>query len=182
MVFLRIIELVKHLPLAAVVMMILQAGCRPGPPARANPTMPPKGSVRIIPKKVAETGNKVQWVWTVLGDRNWTAVTMEKGAATLSKSYPLNDLNRAGGTHVWELWVTASSSSANDRNTPISVEIRLRGSNAAGITASETVDGASMKLPGAFRPTLTSNQTLRLPLETELANVAGRTIRLAIKE
>ena len=155
------------------------SGCRPAAPVRAGSIMPPSGSVRIIPKKVSEGPKKVQWMWTVLGDRNWSATSVVDDSATLSGSFPLNSLTRTGGTNVWELWITATTAEANVAST-VNIEIKLRGSNGAGVTNTKSID--KWKLKDALLPLVVNTETVRLPAEIRVAEVGGKTQKLVIKD
>lgn len=154
-------------------------GCRTGPPARANSVMPPQGSVKIFPKKVSEGPKKVQWMWTILGDRNWSNSSISPRVVTISGSFPLNSLTRTGGTHVWELWITATTTDASQAAT-VNLETKIRGSNGAGVTTTASIDRA--KLSDAIRPMLKQTNTFRIPADVEIAEVGGKTVKLVIKD
>jgi hypothetical protein len=68
-----------------------------------------------------------------VGDRNWKSASGEGTSFTLADSYPFN-ADRRGGTHVWELWLKAKSTGAASAGAVIEYEIRLRGSNAGGVS------------------------------------------------
>src|SRR2546423_3400421 len=70
--------------------------------------VPGRNSVRILARHLKGDANTEQWLWTVVGDRNWTTAVHNGDTFRLSRSYPLNSTTETGGTHVWEFPLTLS--------------------------------------------------------------------------
>lgn len=166
---------------------LLISGCQApaGGPNRTPPpnsqTVPPANHVRIIPEMVRSDAREVNWSWTVIGDRNWKLASGGGTSFTLSDSFPFNDASR-GGTHVWELWISAKSVGTAPKGVIVEYEAQLRGSNGASVkTGVRRVETHSPTLAAAVLIEQGLKSTPSLPTTVKLASVGTEYITLEVK-
>jgi hypothetical protein len=81
---------------------LLATGCRRAPRKQGSLSIPTEGNVRIVSTKVEQTPNRLHWKWSVIGERNWREAKVSGLAASLNKTYSLNDATERGGCNIWE--------------------------------------------------------------------------------
>jgi hypothetical protein len=144
-------------------------------------SVPAGGSVRILARHLKSDSRSVQWVWTVVGDRNWRTATQNGDTYRLSNSYPLNSTSQSGGTHVWEMSMTVQSGAAPLTGSAKLI-ITLRGSNMTIAEGGGGVDLRGQPLTDAVRVQVDRDQVVRPGSEVQLASIAGRSIVLKIDD
>ncbi len=156
-------------------------GCSGGRGQSGRIGIPGKGSVRLLARRIKSDDHTVQWVWTVVGDRNWTKATHSGDSYRLSGSYPLNSLNQTGGTHVWEFSMAVKSGAAPE-SASANLAISLRGSNATLDNGTGSVDLHGQKLQEAVHVEADKDQVVSVGSEVSLASIAGRSIHLKLDD
>jgi hypothetical protein len=158
----------------------LLAGCRPTVENGGNLQIPPSGKVRIIVGKGKQTPDKVQWHWSVLGDRNWREPTADGTDLSLTGTYPLNSVSERGGcnTYMLDLVVTRPK---NTTSGPVTWTATLHGSNGQTATATGTTSpqGTSDK---SVRVQLDRDTVFGVPATVTLATIDDKPIRLLISK
>ena len=81
---------------------LLATGCRKAPRKQGSLSIPTDGNVRIVSTKVEETPSGLHWKWSVIGERNWREAKVSGLAASLTKTYTLNDTTERDGCNIWE--------------------------------------------------------------------------------
>jgi hypothetical protein len=166
-------------PTLALLPMLALAGCT----ARTQGSrigVPGKGTVRLLSKCVKSDPGVVQWLWTIVGDRNWTTVSRNGDTFRLSNSYPLNSLNRSGGTHVWEFTLTARSKTPASNTVAAKLEMKLRGSNSTAVQMEGPIDPRGSKLNDYVKAEKTGDDVVHVPAEIGIAAIGDRKVILAI--
>jgi len=143
--------------------------------------VPGKGSVRILSRSLKNDPSLVQWLWTVVGDRNWTTASHDGDTFRLSKSYPLNSVSRSGGTHVWEFTLTARADARTSETDSARLEIKLRGSNSTVVQTDALIDTRGSKLNEFVRAEKTNDDVTRIPAQLHVASIGDRKIILEIE-
>lgn len=163
---------------------VTAAGCRP--PARRAPAggaiaLPPDGQVRLLARKVKETGVTVHWVWAVVGERNWGSARWDGRTLRLSRTTPLNSPGGPRGTHIWEIDYTARQRAGPGGGVATEEDASVRGTNAA--TAGATFAGPERtgRMSARFEAAVTGDTLLRLPARTDLARLDGKAIAIDIE-
>jgi hypothetical protein len=152
-------------------------------PARIRPvpsgsalSIPPPGRARILARKIADTPTRVEWQWTIVGDRNWTVVTARTDGYELGGAYAFNSQTTLGGTHIWIVDLSVSKP-GGDTAAQLRVDSSIHGSN--GTTQTQAWNA------GSGPPTVTAIQAddalVSIPADLNLAAVSGRNLTLRIK-
>lgn len=145
-------------------------------PSGTTLSIPPPGHARILARKIADTPDRVEWQWTLVGDRNWTEATSRPDGFELGGAYPFNSRSTLGGTHIWIVDL-AVARPRGDRVGPLRVDSSIHGSN--GTTVTQVWDSSSGS------PTLSVIQTedalVGVPADVILASVGGRGLTLKMR-
>ncbi len=144
--------------------------------------VPGKGSVRVLSRTIKNDPTTVKWLWTIVGDRNWTTASRDGDTFRLSKSYPLNSLSRSGGTHVWEFTVTARSSVPASNIESARLEMKLRGSNSTVVQMEGLIDTRGSKLNDYVKAEKTGDDVVHVPAEIRMAAIGDRKVILEIED
>jgi hypothetical protein len=135
--------------------------------------------VRILATKIRDDPKHFAWVWTVMGERNWTTAKSSGYELALSGSYPVNSRDRVGGTNIWEASINVDAPARGGASYTMAAQ--LRGSNAAMMRSTVSIDaGANGELADAPRAVQTSETVLSLPAKLTLASVGRKNITLQI--
>ncbi len=151
---------------------LLATGCRKAPRKQGSLSIPTGGNVRIVSTKVEETQGGVHWKWSVIGERNWREAKVSGLAASLSKTYPLNDATERGGCNIWE--------------TDLSVDdgkwtLILHGSDGTTSKDEGTLAAGSADISRAVVISQQDDRLTSLPADLTLATVDGKPLTLHIE-
>lgn len=165
--------------LILVLRFVSQRGIRPPrrAPGGATLSIPTAGHARILARKVDEKPDRVEWQWTVVGDRNWTTARESDDGFILGGAYPFNSRSTLGGTHIWTLDLTVSSRSAR----PGYVEIQTSLEGTTGMRVSQTRTAAASRVASAASISLVGDTLVSVPSRVRLAEVAGRVFTIQIQ-
>ena len=166
--------------LALCAALIVLAGCSRGGSAAGKAGLPASGQVKVVATKIREDADHFSWLWTIVGERNWTQPTASSGEMRLSGSHPLNSREKSGGTHIWEARVTVEPSKAGSRSSYV-MQVHLRGTNANVASSGMSIElGSGATVASVARAIQADSTTVSLPATLTLATVARREIKLKI--
>lgn len=169
----------RRFALVAAVVTLL-AGCRSDGPTAGRAGLPPSGKVRIVPTRIQEDAKHFSWLWTVVGERNWTTVSTVPSDMRLGASYPMNSKDKIGGTNIWEARVIIDTVKTGPAPTYV-LHLQLRGSNAAMSESRTPIDvGTDGSLTAIARAVQSTETIQSLPATLTLANVGRRNVTLRI--
>lgn len=157
-------------PLRTAVLLILAGafGCVSRPTApQGRYGLPADGRVRLVATRLKESDNELHWKWSLLGSRNWERAEVAGTEAKLLGGYPLNATDRNGGSHVWEMDLTARRTKSE-----WSWTLTVHGSN--GETARHSGTAQSIRIQG------TSDTETGLPADLSLAQIDRSPVRWVI--
>jgi hypothetical protein len=168
--------------LGVVTAGLVLAGCTRGSSTAGRAGLPVSGQVRVITTKLREDATHFSWLWTIIGERNWSQATTSPNELRLASSYPLNSRSKVGGTHIWEARITMEPASVAGGNHSYLMQVQLRGSNATMSMSSTPIDlGMGSSLTGAARVIQSQETTVSLPATITLASVGRKDITLKIE-
>ncbi|MBC8102509.1 MAG: hypothetical protein H7Z41_07955 [Cytophagales bacterium] len=153
-------------------MALLAIGCGKAPRKQGALAIPTSGNVRVVSRKVAQTPSRLQWKWSVIGERNWRSAQVKDATASLTKTYPLNDATQSGGCNIWECDLTAERGQWT---------LTLHGSDgttATGTGALPANAGADPRKAVQIREE--ADRLTSLPADLTLATVDGKTVAFHI--
>jgi hypothetical protein len=171
------------LPVITLILILKSISYRRPLPIRGRPSgpalsIPPRGNARILARKLSESAQRIEWQWTLVGERNWPGADATDIGFKLSGAYPLNSRSTLGGTHIWVAGLTASHPSGSPPG-KLRVDSSLHGSN--GVTVTRSWDADSNKpLPDALEIIQHEDGMAGIPSDLRLATVAGRPFVLSI--
>jgi hypothetical protein len=161
--------------------LLALTGCRSAPPESGGKMgFPSAGNICLLVKKVKESADTVHWKWSFVGERNWTRFENSAQNATVSGSYPLNSVERVGGTNVFEFDLIVERVEGSE--TGLRVQTVLHATTAAGVLSSEMLELQKAPLNALVTIHQTKEEALALPAEMHLATVGSRRIVLKITE
>jgi hypothetical protein len=156
-----------------MVLLILAGGllgCLSRPQATSVLAIPPRDQVRIVVKQISDSPTRTHWQWSVIGERNWTAPEIRRGASgvevVLDKTYPINDTQKHDGSNIWVCEMLIEKSATASTTT---VKYDLHGLRGKPAQFEEN-------LPDTPMIALTKDTLLRLPAEPILARQGGKNI------
>lgn len=159
---------------------LLLTGCYGRVAGSSLVSIPPSGQVRIVPKRIVEDANTLDWEWTIIGDRNWRRVTQKNDHWTLDSSYPLNSTTETGGTHIYVFSLVIKKTRGTN-TTAITTSVLLRGSNAGSLYTTDKQGPAAGDRDLNTSVLLKEGTTRDLPATVTLAKVGNRSIDLTIR-
>jgi hypothetical protein len=140
-------------------------------------SIPPAGYARILARKVADKLERVEWQWTLVGDRNWTEARSNDDGFVLGGPYPFNSRSTLGGTHVWTVSLAVwRRTRATDQ---IQIDSSLHGSNA--VTVSQTRTLAATTISSMVSVTQSGDSLVRVGSKVKLADIGGKTLSLELQ-
>lgn len=135
--------------------------------------LPNAGKVRISGVKISENANEVSWEWSIIGDRNWSQLSVRNNVIQFSKSYPLNSVSRKDGTHLWIVSVTARETGTGSRRSG-KLELNIRGSNATQFSAVIPIGLTESTLVGSIKTVMIGDNKFGIDGDKRLLAI-GRT-------
>lgn len=151
---------------------LLATGCRRAPRKQGSLSIPTEGNVRIVSTKVEQTPNRLHWKWSVIGERNWREAKVSGLAASLNKTYSLNDATERGGCNIWETDFTV----ADGRWTLI-----LHGSDGTTAKDEGMLAEGGADVSKAVEINQQEDRLTSLPADLTLATVDGKPLTLHIE-
>ena len=147
-------------------------------PAAGKAGLPPAGKVRIVATKLQDDSKHFAWLWTIIGERNWTTASVGPSEMKLNASYPLNSKDKVGGTNIWEARVLIEPAKTGGYQ----LHLQLRGSNAAVSESTAQIDvSPDGTLTNVARAVQSTETIQSLPEFLTLATVGRRNITLKIE-
>lgn len=162
--------------------VLVLAGCSADRSGAGKAGLPSAGNVRIVATPIKEDTKHLSWLWTIIGERNWTRALASPSGLKLGGTYPMNSKDRVGGTHIWEARISIEPAGQTAARSTYLMHCQLRGSNAAMSDSTITFDvDASSTLTSVARAVLRTETTVALPATVTLASVGRKNITLEIE-
>jgi hypothetical protein len=162
--------------------VLVLVGCSADRSGAGKAGLPAAGNVRIVATPIKEDTKHFSWLWTIIGERNWTRASASSTGLKLSGTYPMNSKDRVGGTHIWEARITIEPAGRTTARATYLMHCQLRGSNAAMADSTITLEvDANSTLTSVARAIQRTETTAGLPATISLASVGRRNINLEIE-